>query len=343
MTGLPELLERTPAWRDGATAVLLENGAALERLGDASSTRLLLRAAELLLAAGLVDPALACAGHLIERPLSDDERARAAFLVRRLAARVPRAPLIGIPRDGTPLGRMRDAVVRAERATYREPNTALRREAWTEVLDEPDAQGFHADELRFLAATQLAPIWLADGQAERARDALERAAELARRYGALRDEASLQMWRYLAFDRLGDRDALRAVGRRAAELPSGVPGALPVSVRSQLEAAERMIGGDVAGAVETLDAGLDDAHRREDWLGYAALAVAKARAFAGLGQPWPAYRSLKLAGSLLRREEGGRPYAALLRAIEDDLRAKVGEATWAAFGERLVTELRESG
>lgn len=343
MTGLPEHLERTPAWRDGATAALLEHGAALEHLGDASSTRLLLRVGELLLAAGLVDPALACAQRLVDRALTDDERARAAFLVRRLAARVPRAPILESPRDDTPLGRMRAAVVRAERATYREPDTAERRDAWEAVLGEPLAQGFQADELRFLAASQLAPIRLAEAQAQEARDALELAADLARRYGAVRDEASLQMWLYLAADQLRDRDALLAVGRRAAELPSGVAGALPISVQAQLAAAQRMIGGDPAGAVQALDAGLDDAHRRGDWPGYAALAAAKARAFAGLDQPWPAYRSLKLAGSLLRRTDEARPYAALLGVIEDDLRQRVGDAAWAAYGERLVDELRERG
>lgn len=324
-------LERTPAWRDGAVRALSRQGPALQERGSDASPALLLRVAELSVAAGAAGQALRLA-EVLAADVPDP--ARMWFLVHRLAARGPVGRLEAHPITASdPLSRMRQATVNAEASSYLQPNTAERLAGWRAVLAE-DADGFAADELRFLAATGAAQILCTRGEAAEAVDLLDQAGELARRYEAPHDEAALQLWRFLAYQQLEDRAGLLDVGRRAEQLPGDALGALPRAVGQQLRAAA---AGDPVATIQALDAGIQEAYDRGDWTGYAGLAHAKFLAFDALSQPWFAYRTLKLARLVLRRN-GYEALDALLAGQEQRLRARVGEEAWAAFGDRLIAQ-----
>jgi len=334
-------LERTPAWRDGAVRALDAHGPALKARSRSAKPALLLRAAELVLAAGGAGQALSLVQHLAKKSVSRKLQDRLEFLAQRLAARTPEAPVKVREEEPTdPLGQMRLATLRAEIATYQSSHLGERSAGWRTVLAAPEdgtGASLAADELRFLAATNLAQILLMKGEADEARELLQRAAELAQRYDAPHDEASLQTWLYLACQQLEDTEAMIAVGKRAAELPSGAVGTLPQSVRRQLDAVEAMKGGDPVESIQALDHGLQEAEQRQDWTGYAALAQSKFLAFEALEQPYFAYRTLKLAGSLLRRH-GSDDLAKLIKRLEQRVRRGVDEETWAEFGQRLISE-----
>ncbi|MFZ5479641.1 MAG: hypothetical protein ACOZNI_22940 [Myxococcota bacterium] len=335
MSSLLQDLEGVPAWRDGATRALARHRDALVHVTE-DRPAVLLRLAELLAAAGLAGQAFAAAHGVDPASLDADRRERRAFLLARLLARVPDLGEPGPPVAGdTPLGALRHRMLDAERAQVAGDRPAAG-DAWARALAVP-ATGLAADELHFEAAKHLAAARLLESDAAAAAMLLARAAAIARRHGADADEAALGLSTYAALAAQRDRPAVAALCERAAVLPADVPGALPPALVAQVRAARVAMTGDVSAAVRALDDALSRAHAEADWPGYASLALAKAIVFEEVGEPYPRFRTLLLARSLLRRSDPAT--ASLLDTPVKNLEREVGPEAWAAFGARLKREV----
>lgn len=325
MTGVLAALEATPAWTNGARVALQRHRAALA--GD--DPRVLLRAAELALAAGGV----AAAGLLRSRIRQGPDR-RLAFLDARLLARRPDQPAPDPEGDD-----LRAETVRAE-AAYARGRFEEAAAAWERVL-RLEGEGLLADELRYEAAVARGRLLLASDQPAEALALLEQAADLARRRQAPHDEAGTLLWRYEALVRLGRTEDLVALGRRGQELPPVDVGGLPPALVHHLLAVGEAARKDVRGAVEALEAGIRALDPRADAAGWAALSLAKATALEAAGRDDEVFRILVLARNRLRRS-GASFETALFDPVIASFRERVGEPLWQELYARLRDEVRGS-
>lgn len=331
----------TPAWRHASQQALDRERDLIARIGDLeppARAEPMVRFAELLSAAGLAQHAWSVLDAVDPAALSTEIRGRWVFARHRLLARLPGHEVMVLPSpDDTPLGRRRAAILRAEQATLSgQHDEALT--AWEEALGV-EVEGLTADELGYEAAVGACRLALPRDRVDKAISYGRQAVALARRYGADGDEAVAIGALYAAHAARSDRDALLDLGRRAAELPTGLPGALPPGYVSRLTAANAVMGGDAATALRTLDQGLRDAYERRDPHAYASLVLAKWSVFHGLGDDWLEYRTLRLGQHTIRSLDA-EVAAALLQPAVERLHRRLGEPRWEELGARLIAELR---
>ncbi len=333
-----ERLEATPAWRDGAMRAIESVRPQLEAMGEPSTpgpAPLRLRLAELLRAAGAHDAVQRLLQGLAPDALDPARRARLAFLRMRYLVVLPGAAPTPLD-DPRPIGRVRDATLHAESAWIR--RRLPRAEAsWREVM-RTALEGIEADELIYDAGCGLARHFVVAGRAGEAVAALARADEVAARYDAHHDRAALSLWWYTALQQQGDVAGLHRLGERCATLPGGVPGALPGALVQQLRASAEAGRGDPVAATQIFTAGMRAAVERRDPEGYAALALAQARLFLNVSRSYGAYRTLKIAGSRLRKMDA-ELHAGLVRQALDRLQGQLGDDAFASFAARLREEV----
>lgn len=333
-------LDETPAWRDGALKALEEHRPVLQHISDTPiDTRwpLALRMAELLAAS--LAPALAIdvVRGLPVRALDSERAQRLAFLRARLARHHPEAGLDpSFEDEDTDLDGLRLLALAWANALAARDVPAL--VSTLEAARRAPGEGLRCDEIRFDALVTLAGLHT---DPRTRAPILDEAAQVARRNGAPWDEASLLLGQYMARMQMGDREALLALARRAADLPRDVPGALPPGLLAQLEGVALLAEGDAEGAIRRFDQGIVEADGRGDASAYAALVLAKARVFSAADRSWGAYRTLKLGMAWLKKR--GTPFdVEALRAEEHAVKSRTDPAAWAEFASRLKKEILEA-
>ena len=324
-------LERVPAWRNTAARVLAEAPATATDPGSR------VRLAELALAAGAVQ-APGGPGDAAVRALAVGDgdpalRRRAAFVRARVDLRAPGAPMPAWDGDD-PLDDLRRALLDAEHALYAAVDPARRRSAFVRLVETH--ADVRCDDWRFEALAELGRDALAGGDADRALVLLERAEHMAA--NAPWDLATLGLSLLAAHLAKRDLVGALAVVARFDALPE-VAGQIPKASREQMRAVRAVQGGELGGAVVTLDQGLTDAAARSDWAGYTALALAKLGMLDVLDLPYEAYRATRLNAAALRRAGQGELAASLLRRL-GPMEARIGAEAWAGYGARLVAELQ---
>ena len=329
---LAERLEGVPLWPFTAIRALVAAKEELRAIGQGAPPELRLVWAELTRATGDGVTAQALSASVDPTQVDRPRRRRLAFLRGHFLQALPGAPASRLT-DPSPLGRARQDTLLARHALL-QTDPAGAEAAFRRVLSTT-ATGRRADELVYEAAAWTGGHLVQHGDAAEGLELLAWAEELAVRHHAPADRASLHARMLHGLQRAGDRDGLRRLARRAVDLPTDVPGALPPAVVQQFLAADEALGGLPLQALKRLHREKLAARDRSDWAGYASLAVSEAR-MSEPADPYFSFRTLKLAGVHLRK--AGQPDLDRLVAKEAaDLVARHAGAT--AWPDRLRSEL----